>query len=80
MAKIRKRVSFNLKPETIDLIHEASEIFNEDMSKIVDDAIQFRLKYINKEKAKIPKNTDVKSNNQQWVDDYWNNYQEDEKK
>lgn len=79
MAKIRKRVSFNLKPETIELIHEASKIFNEDMSKIVDDAIQFRLKYINKEKTKLEKEKLRQMNPKEWVDNYWENYKEENK-
>lgn len=42
----RIRVSYNLKPDTIELIKLASEIFNENMSTIVDNALTFRLNFI----------------------------------
>lgn len=70
----RIRVSYNLKPETIELVKLASEIFNENMSKIVEDALNFRLSFII---AKGPKKRPTKESltsskdTQKAIDDYW---------
>ena len=50
MSKQRIRVSFNLKPEILELVKIAAAALNEDMSTIVNEALKFRLEYITKEK------------------------------
>ena len=70
--KKRVRVSYNLKPETINLVKLASEIFNEDMSSIVDSALQFRLSFITKKLSNVKKNNQ-EINNEEWFENFWNN-------
>lgn len=56
--KKRIRVSYNLKPETINLVKLAGKIYNEDMSTIVDQALQFRLSFITKKLSNVKIDTE----------------------
>lgn len=53
--KKRIRVSYNLKPEVVELVKFASKALNEDMSSVVNQALEFRLGWMKKEMDKVKK-------------------------
>lgn len=80
-----KRINIYIRDITYKLLADYCDKNEYDKSRAVDDLIYGRLSYLieaekkaKKQVEKESKNTNVKSKNQQFVDDYWNNFKENE--
>lgn len=64
---MKKRICFNLKSSTIDLIKKYATIDEVSISQLVEETILFRLKY--RQFKELKNDSDI--NSFDWFNDFW---------
>ena len=78
-----KRINIYIRDSTHKMLKDYCNIEELDMSRAVDDILQFRLKYLEEERAKALKKAKKEQTAEEWFEDYWDqakkNYENNKK-
>lgn len=68
-----KRINIYIRDRTYQLLKDYCKIEELDMSRAIDDILQFRLKYLEEERLKAIKKASKEQSNEEWFNNYWRN-------
>lgn len=66
-----KRINIYIRESTYKMLKDYCNIEELDMSRAVDDILQFRLKYLEEERTKALKKAKKDTSSEEWFDNYW---------
>ena len=66
-----KRINIYIRDKTHNLLKDYCKIEELDMSRAVDEILQFRLKYLDEERIKAEKKTKKEQTAQEYYDQMW---------
>ena len=75
-----KRINIYIRDKTYQLLKDYCEIEELDMSRAVDEILQFRLKYLDEERIKAEKKAKKELTSEEWFKREWENIKNEYKK